>query len=111
GYPSPGCRHCYSMGSALLSFGVTLAVDGEPVGQGLHLATNGCLHGTVIVIAIGLESIKDLKDQLADFTEFRFAKAAGGARRRAKTDARGDCRLFRIKRNGVFVAGDVRTAE
>src|SRR5438067_4186934 len=55
--------------------------------------------------------VKHLHDKLADFLEFANAKAARRACRSAQTYSRRDCRLLRVKRNTVLVAGDVRPPE
>ena len=72
----------------------------------LHSAP--CLHLGIAILAIGGQTIGHGDDPIRNLAEFRFAKAAGRARRCAKTDAAGDHRAFGVERDAVLVAGDMR---
>src|SRR5258708_1094914 len=59
----------------------------------------------------GRKRIPDFDGQFADVFELGHAETAAGAGWRAEPDAGRDHRLFRIERNAVLVAGDMRAAE
>ena len=65
----------------------------------------------VAVFAVGGQAVDNFDDPIGDLAELGLAKAARGARRGPKADAGGHGRLFRVKRDAVFVAGDVRAAQ
>ena len=76
------------------------------------LSAHGGFDGRIAFVGIGdLQAVENFDDQVADFLEFRFLEAAGGASGRTETDARGDEGLFRIEGNAVLVAGDVGAAK
>src|SRR3954452_3725470 len=88
-----------------------LLVNREALHQRLYLLANGRLDHRVLVAALLRQHVEHLDDHVADLAEFRDAEAAGGAGRRAEPHARGDHRLFRVERDAVLVAGDMRAAE
>src|SRR5215470_15274889 len=57
------------------------------------------------------QNVKHLGDQCADLAELGGAEPAGGAGRRPETDAGRHRGFFRIERNAVLVAGNVRTSQ
>src|SRR5579883_2218337 len=105
---SPGYRDLCKSGSAS---SCSSTVDRKPRQEGLDLAAHGSLDEAVRVSALLRQHVEDLCNQCADLAKFRDPEAAGGAGRRAQPDAGSYGGLFRVERNAVLVAGDVRTAE
>src|SRR3984893_6929949 len=57
------------------------------------------------------QRMQDLDDASPDGLKLTLSEAARRCRRRAKTNARGHGRLFRVERNSVLVAGDAGSLE
>src|ERR1700761_7701963 len=86
---------------------IRLLVDREPLAQGLDLTSHRRLdRGVALVAVFAGNAVDHFDDQLTDLLEFRDPEPAGGARRRAQADSRGDEGLFRVERDVVLVAGD-----
>src|SRR5579883_3314280 len=87
------------------------AVDRKPRQQALDLAAHRRLHQTVRLGPLLRQNVEDFGDQSADHAEFGGAEPAGRTGRRSEPDAGRDRGLFRIERNAVLVARNVRAPQ
>src|SRR5216684_2767623 len=108
-------RESFTWVSRLVQLGQRIvhssAVNRKTCQQVLDLVAHRRLDETVRLGALLRQHIQHLGNQHADLAEFGSAEPTGGAGRRSETDAGRYRGLFRIERNAVLVAGNVRTPQ
>src|SRR5262249_5392852 len=86
-------------------------VDRKAADELLHLLAHHGFDERLLLHAFLRKNVEHLDDQLAHLLELGNAEAAGRARGRAQANARGHCRLLRVERDAVLVAGDMGATE
>src|SRR4028119_297846 len=76
---------------------ISALVDGETRAKGSHAGVHFSLDRTIAFKTIGLQPVEHVRNHVAHFAELGFAKAAGGAGRRADPDSAGLRRRQRIE--------------